>query len=117
MPVIFDSTADAEMAIKADQICKNIGNALVRHYPNRQWYVDVSVAGGIVKIVCPSISMRFGFTLHLTRTEKDLEKAAIHAAGQILEMFRLSRERGASGGEESLIRDVRGEAIKAATGL
>ena len=115
--ITFDSTADAELAIKADGVCKAIGAALVKHYPHRQWYVDVSLKGGVVKILCPSVSMRFGFTLSIDRSAHDLEKAAVFAAGQILEMFKLSREKGAYGGEEKLLRDPRGEVIQSRTGL
>ena len=115
--IVFDSTADAQDAIKADSVCKAIGAALVKHYPNRNWYVDVSIKGGVVKILCPSISMQFGFCLHIDRPAHELEKAAVFAAGQILEMFKLSRARGASGGEEKLLRNARGDVIQAATGL
>lgn len=115
--ITFDSTGDAENAIKADGICKTIGAALLKHYPGRQWYVDVSIKGGVVKILCPSISMRFGFTMSLDRSLHDLEKSAVFAAGQILEMFKLSRDRVAQGGEEKLLRDARGEVLSARTGL
>ncbi|MFA5632977.1 MAG: hypothetical protein WC997_15835 [Porticoccaceae bacterium] len=117
MIVTFDTSADATEALRADSICKTIGRALVKHYPNRKWYVDVSIKGGVVKILCPSISMQFGFTLHLNKTAEELAKDAVRAGGQILEMFKLSREKGASGGEEALQRNARGDVIQAATGL
>ena len=115
--IVFDNSADAELAIQSDTICKTIGAALVKHYPHRQWYVDVSVKGGVVKIMCPSISMQFGFTMRLDRSAHDLERASIFAAGQILEMFKLSREKGAKGGEEKLLRNIRGDVLQARTGL
>lgn len=107
----------ADEAIRADALCKMIGRTLKRHYPRRSWYVDVSVSGGVAKILCPSISMRHGFVLHIDKSLFDLERDVVRAGGQILEMFRLSRNRDASGGEEYLERDARGEAIKAASGL
>jgi hypothetical protein len=116
--VTFCSTSEAQDAIKADQICRAIGATLKKHYLNRDWYVDVSLSGGVAKIMSPSISMRHGYVVHIhNKTIEQIERAAIQAGGQILEMFRLSRERGAQGGEERLLRDLRGEVIQAATGL
>jgi hypothetical protein len=46
-----------------------------------------------------------------------MRSGAVKAGGQLLEMFKLSRDQGAKGGEELLQRDTRGEAIHAATGL
>lgn len=116
--ITFDNSADALNAVKADQICRVIGAALKKHYTSRDWYVDVSIARGTANIFSPSISMRHGYVVHIhNKTIEQIEKAAVVAGGQILEMFRLSRERGASGGEERLLRDPRGEVIQAATGL
>lgn len=115
--VTFDTSADASEALRADAICKKIGAALVRHYPGRQWYVDVSIKGGVVKIQNPALSRQYGFVLKLHHSTVQLEREAIRAAGQILEMFKLSRERDARGGEELLLRDARGDALYAATGL
>lgn len=116
--ITFETTAEAQEALRADMICKAIGAALRKHYPNRAWYVDISLKGGAAKILSPSISMRHGFVVHIhNRTIDEIEKMAVRAGGQILEMFKLSRERGASGGENTLQRDARGEVIQAATGL
>lgn len=116
--VTFDTSADATEALRADSLCKTIGAALVRHYPHRQWYVDVTLKGGAVKIMCPSITLQFGYVIHLKgRTDHDIQRAAVMAAGQILEMFKLSRERSGKGGEEHLQRNARGDVIQAATGL
>lgn len=109
---------NAGEAIKADLMCKSIGKVLQKHYPNRVWFVDLSLSGGVAKIMCPSISNMHGFVIHIhNKTNDQIEKAVINAGGQILEMFKLSRERGAKGGEELILRDVRGEALHAATGL
>lgn len=116
--ITFNTPEEAEVAIKADNICKAIGGALVKHYPNRRWYVDVSIVGGVAKVLCPSISMLHGYTIHIKSvTNDDLEKKAIRAGGEILERFKLSRNQGAEGGEEFLLRDARGEALHALTGL
>lgn len=116
--LLFDSTGEASSALKADLLCKHIGQTLKKHYPNRAWYVDVSIEGGVAKILSPSISLRHGFLIHISgKTNDQIEKDVVRAGGEVLERFKLSRERGASGGEENLLRDARGEALKAATGL
>jgi hypothetical protein len=117
MSIEFFDLAQAQTAIKADAVCKAIGTALQKSYPRRQWYVDVSISGGTANIMCPSISTRHAYVLHINKTAEQLQKDTIKAGGQILEMFKLSRERSAGGGEEFLLRDARGEAIHAATGL
>lgn len=116
--ITFDSPDQAAQSLKADLMCKTIGSALKKHYANRAWYVEVSLEGGVAKILCPSISSLHGFVIHIhSRTNDQIEKEVIRAGGQILEMFKLSRERGAKGGEENLQRNLRGEVIQAATGL
>lgn len=116
--ITFDTPDEAEVAVQADALCKRIGQILVQHYPHRQWFVEVSIAGGIAQIQCPSITMQYGYTLHLNdKTHDELIKGVVRAGGQLLEMFKLSREHGARGGEELLARDSRGEALHAATGL
>lgn len=115
--VLFDTSTDADDAVKADRVCRVIGAALMKHYPRRQWYVDVSLKGGVAKIICPGISRKHGFVVHLEKTDMELEKSVVRAGGQILEMFKLSRDKGAVGGLETLLRDARGDALKAATGL
>ena len=117
MSVQFFDLAQAETAIKADSICKAIGTALQKAYPGRQWYVDVSIAGGVANIMCPAISTRYAYVLHINKTADQLQKDTIKAGGQILEMFKLSRDKDATGGEESLARNLRGEALHVATGL
>lgn len=116
--ITFDNAGEAEDALKADGICKTIGAALVKHYPHRRWYVEASIQGGIAKVMCPSISMLHGFVIHIRSvTDDNLQKRAISAGGEILERFKLSRERLAKGGEEFILRDARGEALQAKTGL
>lgn len=117
MLVTFDTPDEAQDAIKADALCRKIGTILKQNYPGRRWFVEVTVKGGMASIQCPSISMQYGYQLYLNKSPEDLEKAVKMAGGQILEMFRLSRERGAVGGEEAIQRDPRGEAVKAKTGL
>ena len=116
--VTFSSTSEAMDAIKADHLCRSIGATLKRYYPNRDWAVDVSLRGGVAKIFCPSISMRHAYVVKINkRTTLQIEQAVKHAGGEILERFRLSRQRDAMGDERHLIRDLRGEVLRASTGL
>lgn len=108
---------DIESGLKSDQAVANamsdvIGNALSKHYPNRQWRVGIAVGGLVARIFCPAISNEYGYQIKLLNyTMMGLEKEAIFAGGEILERYGLSRERGASGGEESILKDHRGNAI------
>lgn len=99
-------------AIQADGICRAVGAALQKAYPGRMWFVDVSISGGVVTVQAPKITSRHGYVLKMKDypTTEWLQRAAIKAGGEILERFSLSRER--PGGEESLRRDARGEAIQ-----
>lgn len=116
--ITFDTPDEAQEALASDRLCKQIGGILKKHYPNRLWHVHVSVRGGVAQIQCPSITTRYGYTLHiLNKTHDELINGVIRAGGQLLEMFNLSREQGAHGGEERILRDARGEALHAATGL
>lgn len=115
--VTFSTPDEAEQAVLADRMCRWIGSVLLRHYPNRQWFVEVSMEGGVAKIQSPSISNNYGFVVHIDKPREALERAVVRAGGELLERFGLSRERAAIGGEEAIERDIRGEAIHAATGI
>jgi len=114
----YDTPDEAQTAAASDRVCREIGAILQQHYPGRVWHVHTSVAGGVAQIQCPSISSLYGYTLHIhNKTNDQMRSGAVKAGGQLLEMFKLSRDQGAKGGEELLQRDARGEAIHAATGL
>lgn len=114
----FDTPDEAEMALASDRVCREIGAVLKEHYPGRLWHVHTSVRGGVAQIQCPSITTLYGYTIHIhNKTHDQLRDAVVRAGGQLLEMFQLSREHDASGGEELLARDARGEVLQAATGL
>jgi hypothetical protein len=116
--VTFSTPDEARQALESDKLCKEIGAELIKHYPNRKWFVEVSVRGGVAQIQSPAISQQYGYSIHLNdKTHDQLMRAVVRAGGQLLEMFKLSREHGASGGEELLHRDSRGEVIGADTGL
>lgn len=75
-------------------IAKKIGSALVNKYPGRQWGVRVDVPGGVMVILCPSVSNEKGYHMHLKGdTINTMELRAIRAGGEILERYGISRER------------------------
>lgn len=75
-------------------IAKAIGERLVKHYPNRQWGVEVDVVGRIIIVSCPSVSKTKGYFIHMKRrTLHELQERAIQAAGEILERHGVARGR------------------------
>jgi|6_EtaG_2_1085325.scaffolds.fasta_scaffold47239_2 hypothetical protein len=94
-------------------IAKNVGMALVKHYPNRQWGVRVNIESHMCIISCDSLSLTRGYHLFfkadsLTR----LQERAVMAAGEILERFGVSRaKKFDSDVIEALPRNIRDEVI------
>lgn len=117
--ISFHTWDEARQALEADEICKRVGKILVQHYPRRRWHVQVSAKGGVIQIGLPQVSTEFAWVLHLDRHRdyKVLQEAVVRAGGTMLEMFNLKRERSSEGGEQSLLRDGRGNALHAKTGL
>lgn len=75
-------------------LAKQLGEAIVEKFQNRQWSVDVDVANQVIVINCPSLSKRMGYRLHIrNETVKQLIPRAIRAAGEILERYGVSRSR------------------------
>lgn len=92
---------------------KQIGTALVRKYPGRQWHVDVDARNETIVIGCPSVSKRKGYRLHMKRDcIATLIKRCEHAAGEILERYGVSRSRLIDPSTlENFDRDVYDDAI------
>lgn len=75
-------------------IAKGIGTELVNRYPKREWGVQVNVIDGYIVITCPALSTEKGYYLHMKgEALHELAQRAVHAAGEILERYGLSRER------------------------
>ncbi len=89
------------------KIAGRIGAKLVRKYNNRQWKVQIDLAGGMLIIACDSISNHKGYHIHTRgRTIHQLEARALQAAGEILERHALSRNKIFNPDNfEGLIRD------------
>ena len=94
-------------------VAKQIGTDLVKHYPNRQWHVDVDSRNQIIIISCPSLSKREGYRLNMKRdTVAELLPRCRRAAGAILERFNVTRGRIIDPYTlEAMPRDVRDDVI------
>jgi hypothetical protein len=94
-------------------IAKQIGQALMRKYPNRQWLVDVDCRNEVIVIGCPSVSKRKGYRLHMRRDPvATLIRRAGYAAGEILERYGVSRSKLIDPSTlENFDRDVYDDAI------
>lgn len=109
--------AEESFESKAIQVeywmAKQIGTDLVKHYPNRQWGVDVDSRNGVIVISCPSLSKREGYRIHIKRdTIADLLPRCRRAAGAILERFNVTRGRIIDPYTfEAMPRDVRDDVI------
>lgn len=94
-------------------IAKNIGDALVKTYKNREWGVRVDLEGQLVVITCDSVSAEKGYFIHMKqRNIHELQEKAKMAAGEILERHGLSRSRSFDADIfETLERDVKDNVI------
>lgn len=94
-------------------IAKQIGEYMVKHYPGRQWGVEVDVTCGVLVLLCPSLSREKGYHIHLRQyTIHDLQQRCAHAAGEILERHNVSRSKLFDPDTlETLRRDVRDNVI------
>ena len=85
---------EAQMAKLEYWIAKEIGTALVKQYPGREWGVDVDTRNAVVVISCPSVSLTKGYHIHCRKTDTvPLIQRALRAAGEILERYGQSRDR------------------------
>ena len=75
-------------------IAKNVGEDLIKLYPNREWGVRVDIEGQVLVISCDSVSSEKGYFIHMAkRNIHDLQLEARKAAGEILERHGVSRKR------------------------
>lgn len=75
-------------------IASQVGAALVKRLPNRQWGVRVDIQGGMIIISCDSVSLEKGYYISMEhRTINELQQRAVMAGSEILERHGLSREK------------------------
>lgn len=85
------SQEEAKEAIANDRYCKQLGTALFKALPHRRWYVEVLNKGRIAVVKIPEISMEYGMVVHLEQSIEADIKQVIHAGGELLERFNLTR--------------------------
>ena len=85
-------TPDAQQAKVEMWIAKNLGDVLIKAYPNREWGIYVNIEGRMVIITCDSLSSEKGYHIHMEgRTIHQLQAKSINAAGEILERHGITR--------------------------
>jgi hypothetical protein len=100
----MDGTMNAsrEFSIEVDEpgvtaadmaLSKNCADTLLKHYPNHLW--GVRVAQGLIYVRNLRLSGRFGFILKMNDfySATDLDKKLMQAGGEVLERYRMSREK------------------------
>lgn len=90
----FHEDDDARTAKLEMWTAKQIGEELVKHYPQRQWTVIVDIPGRLIIIACPSLSQMKGYHLHMNDDNIGaLKRRSVIAAGEVLERYGISRGR------------------------
>ena len=122
-PIHTDYNTIDEMESESQKIAKiemwmakHLGSALVRTYPGRQWGVQINLEGGLLVVLCPSLSNEKGYHILLKGdTIHALELKTLRAGGEILERYNVSRNRDVEEAdiEEGLVRDHKDEVISA----
>ena len=85
----FHEDDDARIAKLEMWTAKKIGEALVHHYPQRQWTVIVDIPGRLIIIACPSLSQMKGYHLHMNDDNIDaLIRRSVMAAGEVMDRRR-----------------------------
>ena len=84
---------------------KNVAEALEKKYPN--WLGAVHVMDGVVVVKSMRLSGDWGFVLHEDKMDHDY-KSVMRAGGELLERFRMSREKF---NEEKYLSDLQMDSI------
>lgn len=74
-------------------MAKTLCEVLQKHYPDHLWAVNVNGRTGIITIRDLYLSGQWGYVLKIgaVYSISSLERDAVHAGGEILERFRMSR--------------------------
>lgn len=105
-----------EQELRQNTVESDIVKILATHYPMRDWFVDANLEGGTVDIRCASISMKYGMVIHLNKSAFEMNRRVYAAASELLERFKLSRDKATTGDEGDLLRDAGGDVLGAANG-
>lgn len=110
---VITDLAYAQKNISEIVLSKNIADALSKRWPvhnGHAWAINVDGEQGICHIYNLALSNKFGFTIKLVNLVNDPKyKAAINAAGEILERYSI-RRRGDTADDMGLLKkDFTGE--------
>ena len=71
-----------------------VADAIQRHYPGHPWMIEVSHEQGVVMISIPLFTGRHKHVIHIKTLKSDPAlRKCINAAGEILERYRIPRNR------------------------
>ena len=107
---------DMILAARQNRIETKVGKYLLTLYPKRSWYVSASDDCSTVEVRCADISMKYGMVIHTDKSTREMEKRVKLASGELLERFRLSRNKLAEGDESDLVRTIDNEVLGAKAG-
>jgi hypothetical protein len=104
---------DVKQAKVESWLAKGVGSMLMEKYPNRQWGVGVDLYGGMIYVMCPSLSTTKAYYISMVgRSMEDLRKEAVRAAGEILERHGITRGRSIDPEVfENLERDLKDDVV------
>ena len=100
--LITDPTA-IYTALKERWVAHGIGHCLKKRYPGRDWIVRIDLDGGVATVLCPAISVDYGYVVHLDKPIQAIQQKALSGAGELLERFRLSRGTIPKAGEMAML--------------
>ena len=87
-------TPDQQRAKIEMWIAKNVGDAVIKVYPNREWGVRVNIEGAMIILTCDSLSVEKGYHIHMAgSTIHQIQTKAVNAAGEILERHGITRNK------------------------
>ena len=89
--ILITDPTDIQSALRERTIAYEIGGALRRHYPGRDWIVRIDAQQAIASIHCLQVSMTYGVVVHLDTIIHEITAKAVRLAGELLERYQLSR--------------------------
>jgi|DEB0MinimDraft_3_1074331.scaffolds.fasta_scaffold86323_2 hypothetical protein len=73
-----------------EALARDAAEMLNRHYPGYLWAVNVNSEGNVMIIKNYTVSIKYGYTLHLDKLDPTMKKVML-AGGEILERANLAR--------------------------
>lgn len=108
--IIAEDDSDIQAEMQSMAWSKRIGECLHKHFPGYMWAVHADAKNNIATVQNLALSGEFGFYLHLDKIDNH-NKKIIHAGGEILERYRVSRAGMDEAQVLDLKRDLRGSAV------